>query len=133
MKDSISSSLMSPDNAKRTAAEDKLLEKIKKSSKKKYLSKQEYDKLKQREAKLQQLTMMKLQGNSQSQIEPKPEQEQSNKIKPMADSKIKPMNDIDNFDNTRNNNIQIEKKQSLTNSKNHQIPLKERNIKIIDK
>ena len=66
-------------------------------------------------------------------MEPKPEQEQSNKIKPMADSKIKPMNDIDNFDNTQNNNINIEKKQSLGNSKAHQIPLKERNIKIIDK
>ena len=51
----------------------------------------------------------------------------------MADSKIKPMNDIDNFDNTQNNNINIEKKQSLGNSKAHQIPLKERNIKIIDK
>ena len=64
MKDSISSSFMSPDNAKRTAAEDKLLEKIQKSSKKKYLSKQEYEKLKKREAKLQQITMMKLKGSS---------------------------------------------------------------------
>ena len=60
MMDSISSSLLSPDNAKRTAAEDKLLEKIQKSSKEKYLSKHEFDKLKKREAKLQQLTMMKL-------------------------------------------------------------------------
>jgi len=39
INDSFAASIISPNNAKRTAAEDKLLEKIKLSSKKKYLSK----------------------------------------------------------------------------------------------